>query len=99
MEADGVQPNEAALTSVARLAAATRDPAMDFANSLTELAIKREARDDFLGFQVPLQHFNPFSSSSSTTYNIYTPPFQRCKLVFLTEDLISAELAKSPWTI
>jgi len=30
MEADGVQPNEATLTSVARLAAATRDPAMAF---------------------------------------------------------------------
>ncbi|KAL6651683.1 hypothetical protein ACP70R_010608 [Stipagrostis hirtigluma subsp. patula] len=30
MEADGVQPNEAALTSLARLAAATRDPAMAF---------------------------------------------------------------------
>ncbi|KAG2613369.1 hypothetical protein PVAP13_4KG351300 [Panicum virgatum] len=30
MEANGVQPNEATLTSVARLAAATRDPAMAF---------------------------------------------------------------------
>lgn len=30
MEADGIQPNEATFTSIARLAAATRDPAMAF---------------------------------------------------------------------
>ena len=70
----------------------------NFANSLTELAIKREAKDDFLSFQVSLRHFNPFSSSSSTTHNILLHS-NVVILLFLTEDLISPELATSPWTI
>ena len=69
----------------------------NFANSLTELAIKREVKDDFLGFQVSLQHFNPFSSSSSTTRNIVLHS-NVVILLFLTED-VSAELATPPWTI
>jgi proteinaceous RNase P len=68
----------------------------NFANSLTELAIKREVREDFLGFQVCLQSILFFLLGYSQHILLQ---FQLCKLVILTEGIASAELATSPRTI